>query len=112
MTTCTVKVDVTIKNEVNKILVNTPVKKLTLKRYWDSHGRKIWWKEPEVLKNVNLKIISREYDEAFGKDVIDPNEFRHYEDWTVYVNEQEINGSCYKYRVGNQMTLEICEGAG
>ena len=106
------EIPLTTKNEVTKTLFEGQIKKLTIKRYWDSHGEKVWWKAPETLENVNVKIISEEYDQAYGKDVTDPNEFEHWEDWTLYVDDKEISGECMCYRGAVQMTVEICDGHG
>lgn len=104
--------DTTIKNDVQDVVFVKPVKKLTIKRFWDSHGTKVWWKDPEVKNDVQLKIIRREYDIAYGKDVTDPNKFRHWVDFMVYVDDKKLNGEFYSGRGQKQVTLTICDGHG
>ncbi|MCF0116454.1 MAG: hypothetical protein HUJ61_00200 [Bacilli bacterium] len=105
-------VETTIKNQTEKRIVSTIAKRVILKHYWDHHGDCIAWKEPEVLNNVHVVVIKKEYDWAIGKDVTDPNKFDHCSICRLYINEKEMNGEVVSFRGLKQMAIKLCDGHG
>lgn len=90
-----------------KTLLKGKIKKITVKKYWDSHGNEVDW-GTDITKfdtEKDFEIISKERD-IYGQI---------FEIWNILVDgerfdtEFELTG----YRLnGNNLVLHACVGAG
>ena len=90
-----------------KTLLKGKVKKITVKKYWDSHGNEVDWGTDTTKFDTekDFEIISKERD-IYGQI---------FEIWNILVDgerfdtEFELTG----YRLnGNNLVLHACVGAG
>ena len=82
------------------------VNKLTVDKYWDSHGHMVDWGQ-ETYRDVNVRMETN-----YQRKLIEGTEYE-FEFHNLYVNNERLDGDVSELtRIGNVCVVSMCMGQG